>query len=71
MLTTIYIVSSVLHYIFFDKHIFDMGKKLVKEKQLEKEQIWLFKVGHFMDIANLAACVVILFLKCVGLIPWW
>ena len=69
MLTTIYVALSLLHYFLDD---YPTYKHLRNQADLYGDKISRFdKIMFYATTANAVLSVIILLLKCIGIIEWW
>ncbi len=71
MITTLYIIVSIVEYYFFRNFSYERQKSLFERKQSTSTLMKFFKLTYLFHIINLVACAVLLLLKCFGLVKWW
>lgn len=73
MLTTLYVIVSLLYYFFNDyplhKHFEDNEE--IYAYNINKSFLKLEKIMFYIARANMIVCIVLIFLKCIGVIEWW
>ncbi len=74
MPTTIYIIFSLLHYVFDDYPMHMHQKEQPEYQRMNISGKGFQKIDTIMfyiTTANLVVCFVLLVLKCMGVIEWW
>lgn len=78
MFSTLYVLLSIIKYIFDDypsyKYYTDQPeyKKMQMEGLLGKKRMRrLSKTGFYIATANMGLCSILILLKLLGLIVWW
>ena len=71
MITTLYIVFSLLHYFLDDyppyKHFKDSAYLYGENTGFSK----LDKIIFYILTANVVICFILIVFKCVGILEWW
>lgn len=74
MLTTLYIVISLLNYVFDTYPMYKLIKEAPEYRRMNTGGKGFRKfdvIMFYVATANLAVCFVLLMLKCVGIVEWW